>query len=262
MFDRLIDDAGLAAAEPDVDTIDVLRAHRSLRAGPTAAPLGPLIVPDRRLAELARAAGEEAVEVVVVNTGGAGGLVALAGRTVPGVEVVAVQSALRDLDDLAGNAARVVSAAGELDDGVTVFVEIPYAPGWVRAVEEVEAAGLSGAVRIGGIDAGRLAEQLSVLVEADLPFAIVDGPDRALSSAEGPGFVPLMLALEALIDGAAAGDAAELLTLVAPDRVRAAVGSWDGAAGGRIRRRLRSITSRDAAGAVEDLRALGLAGPS
>ena len=85
-----------------------------------------------------------------------------------GVRVVAVESALRDLDDLAGNAARVASAAGELDESIAVFVEIPYAPGWERAVEEVEAAGLLGKIRTGSPDNSgtppyaQLAEQLSV----------------------------------------------------------------------------------------------------
>ena len=55
----------------------------------------------------------------------------------------------------------------------------------MRAVEEVEAAGLFGKIRTGGTEPGayppasRLAEQLSVLVEADLGFKATAGLHHA-----------------------------------------------------------------------------------
>ena len=68
----------------------------------------------------------------VVVTGGAGqvaGPVGLAER--PGLELAGLEIALRDLDDLAGNARRVVAAVDELRDGagrdVPVHVELPQA---------------------------------------------------------------------------------------------------------------------------------------
>jgi hypothetical protein len=254
-----------------------VRAHRELRAAWYAGLVGPLVVPDTALAQVGRHAGDDVVRVSVVNTGGAGGLVALAGRAPGGVEVVAVESALRDLDDLAGNAARVAAAAAELPDEVAVFVEIPYARGWVAAVEAVEAAGLLGKLRTGGQEpelcppADRLAEQLSVLVEADLAFKATAGLHHAVPAVARNergetlpqhGFLTLMLALEALVDGAEPADAAALLGLTDRDRVVAAVRSWDEAAQRRIRRRFRSFGCCGVLDPVSDLVDLGLAGPS
>ena len=78
--------------------------------------------------------------------GGAGGVTALA-RRAGRLHLVAVETVLRDLDDLAGNAARVVAAAADLPPGVDVFVGFPAANGTVDAVEVVEAAGLLGGSR-------------------------------------------------------------------------------------------------------------------
>ena len=99
------------------------------------------MVPDTQLGEVgAPASGGPDLAVSVINSGGAGGVLGLSRRARPGLDVVAV-SMLRDLDDLAGNAARVVAAAEALDPDVAVFVGLPYAPGWAGAVEVVEAAG-------------------------------------------------------------------------------------------------------------------------
>jgi hypothetical protein len=207
----------------------------------------------------------------VVNTSGAGGLVSLAGRAVDGVNVVGVESALRDLDDLAGNAARVVAAAGELDDAVHVFVEIPYAPGWERAVAVVEEAGRYAKLRTGGEaagvpSAGQLARQLGVLVEADLPFKATAGLHHAVASADrdperpvSHGFLNLMAAVAALVDGATVEEAAEILGRTDAAALAEQVGTWSEAEAVRVRRRLRSFGCCGVTDPVDDLVALGLA---
>lgn len=165
LWDRLIDDAAMfppGNAEPR----EAVARHLVYRTGApdqpsrTPAIVGPLVVADTALAAVDREigrAGAGPVEVSVINTTGAGGLLALAGRTFEDLTVVSVESALRDLDDLPGNAGRVAQAALALDDlaiddPITVFVELPYAPGWQRAVEVVEAAGLLGKIRTGGTE--------------------------------------------------------------------------------------------------------------
>jgi hypothetical protein len=267
---------------------DAVRMHRAHREAWYASMIGPLVVPDAALRQVMmaepfdklRAAPVEAsapalrqaqgaLNVSVINTGGAGGLLSLARRDVPGVRVVAVESALRDLDDLAGNAARVAAAAGELDESVLVFVEIPYAPGWEDAVAEVEAAGLLGKIRTGSPDNSgtpayaQLAEQLSVLVEADLAFKATAGLHHAQPIA-GPdsdrpvqhGFLNLLAAVHALVEGAAVADAADALRMTDPARV----GSWDEATAARVRRRFRSFGCCGVLDPVRDLTALGLVG--
>ena len=209
--------------------------------------------------------------VGVVNTSGAGGLLSLGGREIEGVQVVAVESALRDLNDLAGNADRVVSAAAQLDDAVRVFVEIPYAPGWEKAVAVVEAAGCFGKLRTGGVEPvdtppfDQLAHQLSVLIEADLPFKATAGLHHAVAlPGSDPGrprqhgFLNLLVAIEALVDGGSQSEAADLLGESGRESVLDHVAAWDDTRASRIRRRFRSFGCCGVLDPINDLIALGL----
>jgi hypothetical protein len=273
LFAGLVDDAAMFPPG-NASADDAVRSHLEHRQAWYAGLIGPLVVPDHALRQaqgaLLRAEPVEAqrtLDVSVINTGGAGGLVSLADRDVPGVRVVAVESALRDLDDLAGNAARVAAAAGALDESVRVFVEIPYAPGWERAVEEVEGAGLLGKIRTGSPDNSgtpsyaQLAEQLSTLVEADLPFKATAGLHHAQpipgSDPERPvqhGFVNLLVAVQALVEGASAAEAADGLRT----GDAAVVSAWTDETVARVRRRLRSFGCCGVLDPVNDLITLGL----
>jgi hypothetical protein len=261
LFTRLVDDAAMFPPG-NAPAAEAVRAHLEHRQAWYAPMIGPLVVPDTALRQV-----QGAGEVSVINTGGAGGLLALARRDVPGVRVVAVESALRDLDDLAGNAARVASAAGELGEEVAVFVEIPYAPGWEHAVAEVEAAALLGKIRTGSPDNSgtppyaQLAEQLSVLVEADLPFKATAGLHHAQpTSGADPqrpvqhGFLNLLAAVEVLVEGGSVADAAEALRHTDP----AAVAGWSEETALRIRRRFLSFGCCGVLDPVNDLVALNL----
>ena len=130
-------------------------------------------------------------------------------------------------------AQRVVSAAGELSSEVGVFIELPYAPGWEAAVEVIEAAGLYGKIAVGKASPRQVVEQLSILIEADLPFKIT-------SSLEGD-WLALLTAVEALVAGASVDDAAEMIRRDDRDRFATAVSSWDQSTQSRIRRRVRRL---------------------
>lgn len=253
---RLLQDRPRDGAAPAA----VVAAHQAVLDTGRGA-VGPLVLDDTTLAAHARTtAGTAGLEVVVRVGGGAGGVAALAGRSVPGLRVVAVEATLRDLDDLAGNAARFAAAAAALTD-VDVHLALPDAPGWVHAVEVVEAAGLLGLVctdvtvghPLAAVTA--LAARLSVLVEADLPFAVaLDDPTLARP---GLAVAGLAMLVEALVDGAEPEEAALLLHGAEPDRVRAGLARWDDATATRVRRRLRAVDL--AAGpALDDLADLGL----
>ena len=222
--------------------------HRAVRGRGDAWAVGPLVVGDERLSGL-----DGEVALSVVTSGGAGAVAALARRT-DDLQVVSVETVLRDLDDLATNAARVVAAAEALPEGVDVFVGLPAGRGLVDAVEVVEAAGLLGRVEVGRDVAGRL----SVLVEADLPFkAIGLGPDPL-----GPyGTVALLMAVEALVDGADPEDAEALLAHVEPARATAALAGWDAPTQARVRRRLRGVDCADPVATLEVLGRAGLLEP-
>lgn len=244
LLHELLADAALAGG--GAGAADVVADHEAHRHGTSRSCVAELVVPDQRLGEVARLhTGSQPLRVCAVNSSGAGGLVALAGRTLPGVEVIAVWSALRDLDDLAANAARVVSATQALEASVAVYVEIPPSPGWARAVEVVEAAGLCGAVRAGrGVDR-QLLEQLSALVEADLPFLV---------AGLGSGLAQLLAAVADLVDGAPVDD-------VSAGAGWPSAGGWDAARAGRVRRRLRRVATPVLASAVAELAAAGLLVP-
>ncbi|GAB3742362.1 hypothetical protein [Microlunatus parietis] len=156
--------------------------------------LGSVVVPDDRLAAVDRELDvSEPVPCRVINTGGAGGLVALARRRFERLRVTGVRTGLRDLDDLAGAAARVAVAARELDPEVTIMIEIPDAPGWQRAVETAELEGLSAAVR----DEGEIVERLEALIEADVPF-VITGP-----AGSADRVVELIMIIAGIVDGTA-----------------------------------------------------------
>lgn len=244
--------------DPDADPATVVAGYAEHRGGPHADVVGRLVVPDTALVATgrARAALPDPAPwpVAAAVDGGAGGVAALGGRSATGLRVEAVQTALRDLDDPAGGVARIAAAAAVLED-VEVFIELPPVPGWVRAVEVVEAAGLLARVTAGpGTDPSELAGRLSVLVEADLPFAVVLPPATAR-----PGLTVLALAMlvEALVDGADADEAAALLSGADAGRVRAGLARWDAATADRVRRRLRAVGT-EVGPALADLVALGV----
>lgn len=232
-----------------------LTAHRARRQQPYARAVGPVVVAEDRLSALGDAGGEVAVSV---RSGtGAGGLLALARRR-PGVRVVAVETVLRDLADLAQNAARVVAAAHTLPDGIEVYVEIPGSAGFVEAVETVEAGGLFGRVDLAAGPAGpgsSAAERLSVLVEADLPCKVTGLTPTTFGH---HGIAAVLMAVEALVDGADADEATALLAATDPSRMRAGLAGWDTVTQSRVRRRLRGVDCLDLSRALDELGGAGL----
>jgi hypothetical protein len=248
LFDSLFDDERLVRHldTPLASAIaDHLRLHEAYQS-----MLATLVVPDRLLAGVARQAPDGAsIPVSVITSGGAGGLLGLARRSPPGVDITSAEPALRDLNDLAGSAARVVSAAAELGSDIAIFVELPYAPGWQVAVELVEAAGLYGKLAAEQVEPHRTVEQLSILIEADLPFKITTG--------SGDGGLAVLAATEALIDGASLDDAAELIQSVGNDQMQPLVSAWGQATRSRIRRRIRRLGSHRLVDLINDYAAAG-----
>ncbi len=237
---RLLDDSRLLTG---ADPTTVVAHFVGQRTQPCGALLGALLVPDTALVTVGRAARavDGVVDVAAVVSGGAGGLAA-AGREVTGTRLVAAHATLRDLDDLAGNARRVVAAARELDDEVEVGVGLPYAPGWESAVAVIEAAGLLATVHGGP----QLAAQLGVLVEADLPYRVLPGPAGTLDA------VTLLAATAVLVEEADVEQAARLL---AGDTAAAArvLDELPSQSGPRLRRRLCGVGVSDVVAAVADL---------
>jgi hypothetical protein len=278
LFVALVDDAAMFPPG-NAGVAEAVVAHQGYRRSWFAAMVGPLVVSDQKLAELGPAlrradatpaTGAEDLDVSVVVPS-VDGLLAQAERQSAGVRVRAVEPALRDLDDLPGEAVRMVSAADALGASVRVFVELPCARGWERAVEVLRTGGLLGKIRTGGPSAadtpaaGQLARQLRVLVESGLPFKATAGLHHAWST-PGPeasqprqhGFLSLLAAVDALLDGASEDAAADLL--IGRDRpaVLESLGGWSETRSARVRSRLRSFGCCGVLDPLAGLVALGL----
>ena len=248
---RLVDDAAVFPPG-NAPLAEALAAHRQHRAAPYADLLGPFLVSDLRLPDLREllAGADSAVATTVVVSGGAGAL-GPAVRWAAGterLELAGVEMVLRDEDDLGHNARRVVAAVdellagGELDDEVPVYVEPPRLRGlepshsWLAALDEIAAADHRLKFRIGGVDADAFpsADELAHCIEAaldrELRFKCTAGLHHAVrhrddeTGFEQHGFLNVLLATRASLDGASHADLVDVLEERDPstvaDRVR------------------------------------------
>ncbi len=205
--------------------------------------------------------------LAVVITGGAGqisGPVGLCERL--GLRLAGLEIALRDPDDLPGNARRVVAALDEagIGDDVLVHVELPATPptpSWLAAADEVAASGLRLKYRTGGLtaDAFPAPETLAAWIDAALdretPFKCTAGLHRAVRHTDDDGlthhgFGNVLLATERAFDGASPAEVAATLADTDPDLTALDAG--------RARRWFTSFGSCSIDEPVADLRALGL----
>ena len=225
------------------------------------------------------ASGRRALAVNLVVTGGAGAIepaVTWVSRS-EGLELRALEFALRDEEDLAHNARRlvqVVDSLGEALDDVTVFAEPPIpqgmpSHGWLAALDELAAREISLKFRTGGLsdDLFPTSSQLAACIEAaldrELPFKCTAGLHHAVrhrddeTGFEHQGFLNVLLATRTSLDGGG------------PDEVAQVLDETDGAAlaerlaadpdvAARTRRWFTSFGSCSVLEAHEDLVELGL----
>jgi hypothetical protein len=241
-LERLVDDA--AIFPPGNVPLDrAVKEHREHRAAPYAALVGGFVVSDTRLADLANlvSGDDEPLAVNVVVTGGAGALepaVRWATRA-PGLRLAALEIALRDEDDLARNAGRVVAMVGSLraalsssggGGDVEVYVEpprrtmVPEQP-WLAALDEISMAGLRLKFRTGGVTAdafpsvAELAASIDAALDRETPFKCTAGLHDAVrhvddeTGFEHHGFLNILLATRVALDG---GDVEAALSSPAP----------------------------------------------
>lgn len=187
LFTRLVDDA--AIFPPGNLPLDrAVAEHRTHRAAEYAALVGGFVVSDVKLPDLIEVLGNageqpggsesDPLGVNVVVTGGAGAIEPAVRWASRGdrLRLVALEVALRDEDDLAHNARRVIAALDSLDDmPEEVYVEPPAlrgppAHGWLAALDELAARELRLKFRTGGVtdDAFPSEADLAACVEAAL----------------------------------------------------------------------------------------------
>lgn len=248
----LVDDA--AVFPPGNAPLDTaLAAHRRHRQTAWADLVGPFVVSDAALPELieaVRASGDSTpLRVAVVVTGGAGAIepaVRWAGRAEE-LELAAVELGLRDEQDLPRNARRVTTvvdqlrASGDLDGDTPVYVEPPRplgpepAASWLTALDELAALDLRLKFRTGGVtadafpSAAELASCIDAALDRELRFKCTAGLHHALRHRVGEGFdrpvdqhgfLNVLLATRAALDGGGVDDIAQVLETADPSAVR------------------------------------------
>jgi hypothetical protein len=167
------------------------------------------------------AGGDRPLPLAVVVYGGAGALEPAArwATSSARLDLRGLEIALRDLDDLAGAARRVVAATAQLETEVPVYVEPPLAPGlvgshgWLAALDEVAGADLRLKLRTGGATADHfpsattLATAIDAALDRELPFKCTAGLHHAVrhraadTGFEHHGFLNVLLATRSALDG-------------------------------------------------------------
>ena len=228
---HLVDDAAIFPPG-DSPLPDAVGAYTSRREQWYADLVGSFVVTDVKIPDV----GAPALPLSIVVTGGAGAIAGAArlalksGNPVAGVEI-----ALRDLDDLAGNARRVVAAVdalraeGGLDEEVPVYVELPHQDtghAWLAAADEVSGAELRLKFRTGGLEADAfphartLAAWIDAALDRETPFKCTAGLHNAVrhtgaDARDHPvdrhGFLNVLLATRVAFDGAGRDDVVGLL---------------------------------------------------
>ncbi|GAA2131027.1 hypothetical protein GCM10009843_34130 [Nocardioides bigeumensis] len=224
----LVDDAAIFPPG-NAPLHDAAAAHVARREEWWEAFVGPLVVKDTDVPLLR---GTPA-RLTVVVTGGAGQLAGPAGLCRKlGIDLAGLEIALRDPDDLPGNARRVVAAVdaartdGALDDDVPVFVELPQGDtttGWLSAADEVAAAELRLKFRTGGLEAHlfptarQLAGWIDAALDRETSFKCTAGLHQALrhrdpeTGFEHHGFLNVLSATAHAFEGGTTEEVVALL---------------------------------------------------
>jgi len=222
----LVDDAAVFPPG-DAPLSDAVAAYQRRRDEWYADLVGPLVVKDTDLPEV-----PADVPVAVVLTGGAGAVAGVAAlATKRGHRLVALESAVRDLDDLAGNVRRINAAVeaaradGHLPDTL-VYVELPQTdlrPDWLSAADEVAAAEHRLKLRTGGVEAhlfppaAMAAAWIDAALDREMAFKCTAGLHHAVrhrdhdTGFEHLGFLNVLLATRVAFDGGSAAEVAEVL---------------------------------------------------
>jgi hypothetical protein len=222
----LVDDAAVFPPG-NAALADAIEAYAARHDDWYADLVGPLVVKDTDLPDV-----PPDVPVAVVLTGGAGavgGVATLAAKK--GHRLVALETAVRDLDDLAGNVHRITAAVdgaraeGRLTE-TQVYVELPQAdpgPDWLAAADAVAEAEHRLKLRTGGVEAhlfpsaATVASWIDAALDRETPFKCTAGLHHAVrhrdhdTGFEHLGFLNVLLATRVAFDGGTTDDVAQVL---------------------------------------------------
>jgi hypothetical protein len=189
--------------------------------------VGPLVVRDTDLPHV-----PTDLPVAVVLTGGAGAVAGVASLAQQrGHRLVALEAAVRDLDDQAGNVRRINTAvdAARADGGLgdtEVYVELPQAdpsPDWLAAADAVAEAEHHLKFRTGGVEAhlfptaATVAAWIDAALDRETSYKCTAGLHHAVrhrdheTGFEHLGFLNVLLATRVAFDGGSRDEVARVL---------------------------------------------------
>ncbi len=218
---RLVDDAAIFPPG-NVPFHQALDAYDARSDDDGARLVGSFVLRDTDLPQL----HDPVAPVSIVCTGGAGQLAGPSNWVRrKDVAILGMEIAVRDLDDLAGNVRRIVTATDDLETEWPIFVELPAtAPdhGWLAAADIAAEAGLRLKFRTGGLEASAfppsevLAGWIDAALDRETQFKCTAGLHRALrhTGADGferHGFLNVLLATRRAFDGATPAEVVSVL---------------------------------------------------
>ncbi|HLK01728.1 MAG TPA: hypothetical protein VKU39_17745 [Streptosporangiaceae bacterium] len=266
-FASLLDDAAVfppgPAAQGGAPLTAALPAHRAHRAAWYSPLLGPFVFPAGRISELSDPHNEVPLHVALTGTGSGGLRAAL--EPVPSVRLTAVEL-VPDGEDL------VALFDDQLPGEVTGYVEVPRGPGRDVVLDALAGTRYRAKFRTGGLvprahpSEAELAESILAAVSRGVPFKCTAGLHHAVRltapSDEGDleqhGFLNVLLATAAALDGASAPDLAALLAQRDAATVAAQVQALGEAGVARARERFVSFGTCSIDDPVRDLTDLKL----
>lgn len=279
-FTRFLDDAAVfpPGSLPLPQAVPAHLAHLASAQGPL---VGPFVVATSGLPALGELVSHLpprsfAVSVTVPSPGvvraaltAAADIAALDARAVE-VGVPAGDLAAQDVVPLLDHALN--GGLGRTADGseVTVFVELPRDERRGELIRELSGTAYLAKLRTGGVredlypDAAELGSAVVALVRAGVPFKATAGLHHAVRNTDGTtgfdqhGFVNVLVAVAAALDGATESDVAAVLADRDGARLAAAVDTWSPSTTERVRSAFRSIGTCSIDDPVFDLTTLGL----
>jgi hypothetical protein len=222
----LVDDAAIFPPG-DAPLPEAVAAYQQRREEWYADLVGPFVVRDTDLPHV-----PIDLPVAVVLTGGAGAVAGVASLALKrGHRLVAVEAAVRDLDDQAGNVRRINAAvdAARADGGLTdteVYVELPQAdptPDWLAAADAVAEAEHHLKFRTGGVEAElfptaiTVAAWIDAALDRETSYKCTAGLHHAVrhrdheTGFEHLGFLNVLLATRVAFDGGSREEVARVL---------------------------------------------------
>lgn len=271
----LLDDA--ATFPPgDADLDDALAAHAEHRQAWYAGLVGSFVAKDTDLPPVL----DTGVPVSIIVTGGAGavaGPLTLCRRK--GAEVTGIEIALRDTDDLPGNARRIATAVDQarrdelLGEDTPAYLELPQSEptmGWLQAADLVADNDMRLKFRTGGVEehqhpsAAMLAAWIDAALDRETPFKCTAGLHHAVRRRDPGtgfwqhGFLNVLLATRLSFDGEGIDTVTRTLEEQDATTLVDQFDELGEEAMARTRRWFASLGSCSVAEPLDDLLALGL----